>query len=153
MGVSEIEIRQAAVADHAPAFELLKRFFIEEGFETPLVEMSQSLKAMLVHPGTAVFLARQGDLACGVATVRYTPSLEHGLYAEIEDLYIRPELRGQGLAKMLVGHCCAWCQTQGCSSVEVCITPEAEASHGLSRFYQRLGFADTGRSLFSRSLG
>jgi aminoglycoside 6'-N-acetyltransferase I len=153
LGLSEVEIRQAVLAEHPPAFELLKRFFVEEGFETPLAEMSQSLKAMLAHPGTSVFLAWQSNLACGVATVRYTPSLEHGLYAEIEDLYILPELRGQGLAKLLVDHCCAWCQAQGCSSVEVCVTPEAEASHGLSRFYQRLGFGDTGRSLFSRSLG
>lgn len=147
-----LDIRQAGPPQQAAAFELLKRFFIEEGFETPLAQLYESLGAMLVHPGTTVFLAWQAEVAVGVATVRYTPSLEHGLYAEVEDLYLLPEARGQGAARALVDACCDWCRAQGCTTVEVCITPEAEASHGLSRFYEKLGFADTRRSLFSRSL-
>jgi aminoglycoside 6'-N-acetyltransferase I len=130
----------------------LKRFFIEEGFKTPEAIVAQGLRAMLHHPSTAVFLVLDGVLALGVATVRYTPSLEHSLCAKIEDLYILPEVRGQSIAKMLVNACCDWCHTQGCSSVEVCITPEGEAAHGLSHFYKRLGFADTERRLFSPSL-
>jgi len=152
LALGNLQINQVGEAEEAAAFDLLKRFFIEEGFGTPEATVAQGLRAMLHHPGTAVFLVREGDLAVGVATVRYTPSLEHGLYAEIEDLYILPEARGRGVAKLLVDACCDWCHEQGCSSVEVCITPEGEADHSLSRFYERLGFADTERRLFSRAL-
>lgn len=153
MEPTDVWVEQIAPEQEDAAFDLLKRFFIEEGFETPINVMRQALTAMLAHPATAVFLAWQDGEAVGVATVRYSPSLEHGLYAEIEDLYVLPQARGQGLARTLVEYCCQWCQAKGCSSVEVCITPEAETAHGLSRFYDRLRFTDTARKLLSRPLG
>ena len=139
--------------EHSPAaFELLRRFFIEAGFATSLDQVNDSLDVMIGHPSTAVFLAWQTGAPVAVATVSYTPSLEHGLYAEIEDLYVLPEARGRGVARSLVEACCQWCRAQGCSSVEVCVTPEAEAAHHLTHFYDRLGFIDTDRSLLSRAL-
>lgn len=150
--ISDLHISRIG-REHSPAaFDLLRRFFTEEGFATPLDQVRDSLDVMIGHPATAVFLAWQTGAPVAVATVSYTPSLEHGLYAELEDLYVLPEARGRGLARSLVEACCEWCRARGCSSLEVCVTPEAEVAHRLTQFYDRLGFTNTDRSLLSRSL-
>ena len=46
----------------------------------------------------------------------------------------------------------SWCRTQGCSAVSVTITPAGERRHGLSQFYARRGFAQSGRMSASATL-
>jgi GNAT superfamily N-acetyltransferase len=147
-----MNIFQATTTHLSPALSLLTRFLAEEDFHTPHERIERNLKEMIDHPATAVFLAWQDDEAIGVATVRYSPSIEHGFYAEIEDLYVLPQARGTGVAKAIVAYVCEWCKERNCSRVEVCITPEGEAAHGLSRFYDKLGFAATGRDMLYKSL-
>lgn len=107
---------------------------------------------MLAGSDIAVFLAWQGKGAIGVATVTSRPSIEHGVYAEIEDLYVIPEARAAGIATALIDAAVQWCRAHNCSSVEICITPHGEAAHGLTRFYGKLGFVDMGRKLISKPL-
>ena len=76
-----------------------------------------------------------------VTTMLYA---EWGRMAVIGDLYVLPEHRGCGIARALVEAAVTWSRGQGCSAVEVVMTPEGEASHRLSRFYKALGFAETG---------
>ncbi len=147
-----IRIIQVTLEHLDSAFDLLRRFFVEEGFTTALEMMRPALRMMLADPDIAVFLAWQGKAAIGVATVTSRPSIEHGVYAEIEDLYVIPEARGAGIATALIDAAVQWCRARKCSSVEVCITPKGEAAHGLTRFYEKFGFADTGRKLISKPL-
>ncbi|HTV46293.1 MAG TPA: GNAT family N-acetyltransferase [Stellaceae bacterium] len=67
--------------------------------------------------------------------------------AEIGDLYVLPGARRRGIAARLIRAATEWCRLQGCSAVEVVITAAGEQTHGLSRFYQRLGFVPTGRTM------
>ncbi len=145
-------IHQAQPEIFGPALELLQRFFSEEGFATPPDQIRANLRAMLGDPHHAVFLAYRDEQALGVATVMRALSIEYSHYAEIEDLYVLPEHRGQGVARALVAACLAWCRTQACSLVLLTLTPEGEAAHGLTWFYQRLGFHDTGRSIMALDL-
>lgn len=134
------------------ALHLLLRFFSEEGFDTPAEEMHSSLVTMLASANSAVFLAWCGEEVQGIATVTASVGIEYGLAAEMDDLYVLPQARGQGIASALVEAVCAWCQEQGCTTVLVTVTPEGEAAHGLIDFYRRRSFANTGRVILERNL-
>lgn len=142
------------ITDHQfePALALLVRFLGEEDFHTPPDQIAANLRAMIAHPATAVFMAWRDEIAIAVATVRYSPSIEHGYYGELEDLYVLPEARGGGVAKAVIEYVCGWCHEHHCSRVEVCVTPEGEAAHRLTAFYAKLGFAPTDRDLLYRPL-
>jgi hypothetical protein len=60
--------------------------------------------------------------------------------------------RGAGVGAAQINAVKAKCQTMGCSAVSVTITPEGEQRHGLTRFYQRFGFAGSGRSIVTHLL-
>jgi aminoglycoside 6'-N-acetyltransferase I len=134
------------------ALHLLQRFFNEEGFDAPTEEMRSSLATMLASASSAVFLARRGEEAQGIATATTSVGMEYGLAAEMDDLYVLPRARGKGIASALIKAVCAWCREQGCTAVLVTITPEGEAAHGLLGFYQRRGFVNTGRVILECSL-
>lgn len=78
--------------------------------------------------------------------------IEYGLSAELDDLYVLPEARGAGVAGGLLEAICAWCRQKGWTALLVTVTPDGEAHHHLSRFYQRRGFARTGRVILERAL-
>jgi aminoglycoside 6'-N-acetyltransferase I len=135
-----------------PAFALLRRFFLEEGFDTPAEELRASLRVMLTAESSAVFLAWSGDKPVGVATANSTVGLEYGRSAELEDLYVLPDARGRGVAGGLIEAACDWCERRGCSTLLVTVTPAGDAAHDLAGFYERRGFANTGRIIMARTL-
>ncbi len=57
--------------------------------------------------------------------------------AYIEGIYVKPEYRGQGVAKRLVNHALSWAQKQGCKE----LASDAELTNVVSqKFHERLGF-------------
>jgi GNAT superfamily N-acetyltransferase len=84
-----------------------------------------------------------------VTTMLY---VEWGRLGEIGDLYVLPEARNSGIGAALIDAAKAKCRTMGCSAVSVVITPEGEEGHGLTRFYQRFGFAGSGRCIVTHVL-
>jgi ribosomal protein S18 acetylase RimI-like enzyme len=63
-----------------------------------------------------------------------------------------PEARNRGIAKSLVEAALTWLRAQGGVYIQVTVTPEGEATHGLIRFYTKLGFHHTGRTLLAHNL-
>jgi aminoglycoside 6'-N-acetyltransferase I len=151
--VMPIDIRKVEIDALDEAFYLLERFFREEGFDTPAEAMRSSLRAMLVNPSSAVFVARQEGEAVGVATVTTSVGVEYGWSAELEDLYVLPEARGCGIAGAMIEAVCSWCREEGVTVVLVTVTQEGEANHKLLDYYQRRGFTNTGRLILERALG
>lgn len=149
---SPLRIEEVGSESLDAALHLLQWFFSEEGFHTSAGEMRSSLQTMIVSPDNAVFLARRGTQALGVATVTISVGVEYGLSAELDDLYVLPEVRGSGVAGALIEEVCSWCQQRGCTTVLVTVTPEGEATHNLIDFYGRRGFANTGRVILERAL-
>jgi aminoglycoside 6'-N-acetyltransferase I len=147
-----IEIQEVGSDAFEPAFCLLQRFFREEGFDTPVEEMRSSLVEMIAAPNSAVFLAWRGEEAAGVATVTTSVGIEYGRSAELEDLYVKPGVRGCGVATALIEAVCTWCSRAGVTAVLVTVTPEGEADHNLIDYYQRRGFTNTGRVILERAL-
>lgn len=150
--MSSTLVRRAGPESFDPAFQLLQRFFAEEGFATPVEHIRLNLEAFLHDERYAVFLAYGEATALGIATISTSTSIELGRMAEIDDLYVLPEARNLGIAKSLIEAALDWLRAQGGVYVQVTITPEGEARHGLSRFYTKLGFYETGRTLLAHNL-
>jgi aminoglycoside 6'-N-acetyltransferase I len=140
-----ITARRATVADFDAALPLLQRFFAEEGFATSPALIGESLAQLLENPESGVFLAWQEAQAVGVATVTTSRGIEFGLSAEMEDLYVLPEMRGVGAGSALVQAVQNWCREQGCTTIEVVVTPQGQAAHNLIGYYRARGFQESGR--------
>ena len=152
---SRISIRPiASAADPVrdAAVDLLARFFQEEGFSTPRRRIGENLDRMLADDTCWVATAVADDRPVGVVTVTTMLYVEWGRLAEIGDLYVLREYRGRGLARGLVAAAAGWSRERGCPNAFVTITPDGEARHQLSRFYQRLDFRSDGRTTMTMAL-
>jgi GNAT superfamily N-acetyltransferase len=139
------ELRPAAIA-------LLVRFFREEGFTTPPQLIAGNLERMLSDSSCWCALAIADGTAQAVITVSTVLYIEWGRLGEIGDLYVLPQYRRHGVARLLVERAKDWCRERGCSAVAVTITPIGEQHYRLSRFYARLGFELSGRMSASAML-
>jgi len=142
-----MEISRARPEDADALAALLARFFAEKGFAASPDEIRRRADVFLVEQANAAFLAVEGGLPVGTATVTTVFGFETGRQAEIEDLYVLPGWRSRGVGKALVEAARGWCREHGCTDVEVVVTPEGEARHGLGTWYRSLGFAETGRRI------
>lgn len=127
------------------AIHLLVRFFAEEGFGGDPATIAARFEALRCEPHHWAALALDAGVPVGVTTVTTMLYVEWGRIAEIADLYVLPEYRRRGIARALIQAAVAWSREHSCSGVAVIMTPEGEAAHGLSRFYEGQGFARTGR--------
>jgi GNAT superfamily N-acetyltransferase len=143
--------RVAQIADkddsyREAAVDLLARFFREEGFATPRDMIARNLQLILADDGCWTAVALHDGQPIGVVTVTTMLYVEWGRLAEIGDLYVDPAHRDRGFGRLLVSASLDWSRRQGCNGVYVTVTPEGEARHQLSHFYQRLKFEPTGRT-------
>lgn len=143
--VSKIE--QVSGSEFESAATLLIRFFGEEQFHTPPEIIRQNLKSFIEDDSTAVFVIGDETEKIGVATISTGIGVELGRAAELEDLYILPEARGKGAARALMIAAQNWCKAQNCEILSIVITSEGEKKHGLSDFYGKIGFRETGRKI------
>jgi GNAT superfamily N-acetyltransferase len=128
------------------AVDLLGRFFRDEGFSTPRDMIARNLQLILADGSCWTAVALEHEKAIGVVTVTTMLYVEWGRLAEIGDLYVDPGHRGRGAGRRLVNAAIDWSRQRGCNGVYVTVTPEGEARHHLSHFYQRLKFEPTGRT-------
>ena len=96
-----------------------------------------------------VLAARSEGQILGVAVLAYRPNIPAGaLFASIEDFYVRPEVRHQGVGTDLLTAANERCAARGVSYVEVQVEDEAAES-----FYASLGYEpEAGTRILSRSL-
>ena len=89
------------------------------------------------HPKAEVVIAEWDGVAAGFALFFHTFSTflgQPGIY--LEDLYVRPELRGKAIGKTLLLHLARLAQLRGCGRVEWSVLNWNTPSIG---FYESLG--------------
>ena len=96
-----------------------------------------------------VLAARAEDQLLGVALLAYRLNVSAGgLFASVEELYVRPEARRRGVGRALLQAADERCEERGISYVEAQVE-EKEAE----RFYAAVGYKpETGVRVLSRSL-
>jgi ribosomal protein S18 acetylase RimI-like enzyme len=147
-----VSVTEAVAADLDAIAWLAERFYREEGFDTTTDELRANAAALIGSPTALVLVARTDGAPVGFAITTTSFGLEHGLIAELEDLYVLPEARRRGAARRLIDRSRTWAEAAGCAELEVVIDPAGDARHGLRDFYTALGFEDLGRRLLSQPL-
>ena len=132
-----MDVRVATVHDADVVARLLHDFNTE--FDTPSPGpqvLAGRLRRLLATSSTAAVLA--GEPAVAVALLTFRPNVwSEGPVALLDELYVRPDLRGQGTGTALMGHVLDLARDRGCPSVEVNVDGvDVDAR----RFYEGHGF-------------
>jgi GNAT superfamily N-acetyltransferase len=99
-----------------------------------------------------LFIAVEGEMAIGVATVSLEFGIEFGWSAEMGDLYVVPEWRGKGVSRALLGAIEALLSARDASGYQVTVTPVGQEHHDLRAYYAKLGFLGEGRLILRKPL-
>ena len=145
--------RRAGPDDAETVARLLHDFNTE--FDTPspgAAILTRRLQSLLAGPDTIAYLA--GEPAVGVALVTLRRNVWYdGPVALLDELYVEPDRRGQGLGAAMIRMLIADAEAQGVSAIEINVDAgDVDAQ----RFYERQGFSgvdpDTGERAYYYSL-
>ncbi len=148
-GWTIVRVTPGRETEIAAVGDLLITFFAEEGLATPPERIKRNLLELLAEPSNAVLLARASDGSPrGVATLTSAHSIEQGRVAELEDLYVVPVMRRDGLGRALVRAAVETARDQlGCETIAVVMTAHGQHDLGLVDYYLGLGFVDLDRKM------
>lgn len=134
-----IETKIAVLSDIDALVELHEGFRDGLKRSTPTAEeFRQTLTRLIVMPDVRMFLATADNRHLGYAAQRYFYSTwAVGHEALLDDLYVTPEFRGQGVGRRLVEHAIQDAVAYGCRAMHLDTNEHNAASNAL---YARLGF-------------
>jgi ribosomal protein S18 acetylase RimI-like enzyme len=137
-----VHIRPASIADAGPLLPLIQAYWQHEdiaGFEP--ARLSRQLDEFLAAPAHGRgWLAMHGALAVGYLLCAFVYSFEHGgLMAEVDELFVQPEYRRQGLGQALLAAARTELTAGGCGALQMQV---ADDNPGAQDFYRRLGFRE-----------
>ena len=132
-------MRLGSEAD-APLFgRLLHAFNVEFGEQTPPPELIAERAAPLIRSGDVTVLL-VGDRPDGFAELRFRRSIYTGaLDAYLEELYVVPERRGQGLGRALLEAAMVHARERGARRIDLNTSEDDVAARAL---YERMGFTN-----------
>jgi ribosomal protein S18 acetylase RimI-like enzyme len=122
-----ISMREAALADRAATVALWQECDLTRPWNNPTCDFDRALS----FAGSTILLAEHGRALVGTAMVGFD-----GHRGWIYYLGVRPDRRGQGIARRLVDACAEWLKQHDCRKVELMLR-EGNAASGL---YERLGW-------------
>ena len=132
--------RVAEPADAAVVAETLHAFNVEFGSPTPGPEvLTERLREMLAREDVVALVA--GDPGAAVALLTFRSGVwDAGPVALLEELYVRPELRGRGIGHAVLERALAIARERGSQTFEITVD---EGDTGARRFYEAHGFSNT----------
>jgi ribosomal protein S18 acetylase RimI-like enzyme len=132
-------IRLATAADAGAFGRLLHAFNAEFDDPTPEADEIAERAAPLIESGEVTVLFA-GDGPDGFAELRFRPSLYTGaLDAYLEELYVVPERRGQGLGRALLEAAMEHAQERGAAHIDLNTSEDDVAARAL---YESAGFTN-----------
>jgi ribosomal protein S18 acetylase RimI-like enzyme len=137
---AEHAIRRAEVADAADVGRLLHDFNSEYDDYTPGPEaMAKRIGELLESGDVTVLLGGAGP--DGLALLRFRPSLwSETLDCYLEELYVVPDKRGQGLGRALMEAAMETARADGAGYMDL---GTAETDTAARALYEKLGFSRT----------
>jgi len=131
-------VRLATSADADVVARLLHDFNTEFGDPSPGVEvLARRLSRLLVTDTTLAFVADEPVTGFALLTLRSNVWYD-GPVALLDELYVVPALRGQGIGTGLLESCSALVRSRGVELMEINVDGE---DHDARRFYERHGFS------------
>jgi len=135
----EIQVRQATAEDAPSIARLLHDFNLEFTEPTPGVDALAEYSRRLLEEGEmAVLLA--GDGPDGISLLRFRPSVWTGEpEAHLQELYVVPALRGQGIGRRLLEKTIEFAQAAGATGIDLNTGETDTAARAL---YASMGFTN-----------
>jgi ribosomal protein S18 acetylase RimI-like enzyme len=135
----EIQVRRATMDDAAAIARLLHDFNLEFLEPTPGVEaLTATVLRLLEADEIKVLLA--GDGPDGLALLRFRPALwSAGLEAYLQELYVVPDRRGQGIGRALMERVLELAREEGADGVDLNTGETDTAARAL---YESMGFTN-----------
>ncbi|HEX8205881.1 MAG TPA: GNAT family N-acetyltransferase [Solirubrobacteraceae bacterium] len=131
-------VRAATPADAPLLARMLHDFNTEFGEPSPEVEvLARRLESLLARDDVAALLAGEE----GLALLTFRPTVwDEGPVALLEELYVVPDRRGQGIGGELIEHAFAVSRERGAETFQVNVDePDVDAQ----RFYEAHGVSAT----------
>lgn len=140
MAKREWTVRRATADDAADVARLLHDFNTEFDTPSPGAEvLAPRLADLLAGPDTIALLAESPPVAVALVTLRPNVWYE-GRVALLDELYVEPEHRGQGIGSLIVRQLLQIATETGVDLVEINVD---EGDVDAQRFCERHGFAMT----------
>ena len=143
--IAEPGIRLATPADAGSLGRMLHEFNTEFESATPTADdAARRFGDLLARDDVLAVVASPGssdaptDVGFALLTLRPTPYSDHPL-AQLEELYVRPDLRGRGVGAAIITRSLFEVVARHCE--EMLINVDAD-DLGARRFYERHGFTD-----------
>ena len=134
-GVEVRPAREDEIDELMPLMRAYCEFYESDPPDEGVIEM---LRTLITDPSQgAVFIARDGDQAIGVATLDWKwSSLKGARIGYLEDLFVDPESRGSGTADALIRACADRCRELGMPALLWATMPD---NHRAQKVYDRSG--------------
>jgi GNAT superfamily N-acetyltransferase len=134
----DITFRKAVKADTRLILEFITELAVYEKMEKEVIATEEKLAESLFgdRPAAEVIFALTGGTEAGFVLFFHNYSTflgKPGIY--IEDLYVKPEYRGKGIGRKLLGHIAGLAKERGCGRVEWWVLNWNPAR----KFYETLG--------------
>ncbi|HKO38334.1 MAG TPA: GNAT family N-acetyltransferase [Solirubrobacterales bacterium] len=135
----EIQVRLATVEDAEAIARLLRDFNLEFEEPTPTAgELTESVHGLVDAGEITVLLA--GDGPDGLSLFRLRPALwSRGLEAYLQELYVVPDLRGQGIGRALLGCTIELVRERGADGIDL---NTGETDTAARVLYESMGFTN-----------
>lgn len=144
---------ERAIAEHAPdLLRLLSVQLREHHVQLEDAGLARAIDGVLADPARGFFLLLTVDgRRVGATYVSFVWALEHGGHsAWLEEIYVEPLHRAEGLGTMLLRAVMAECEDRGCAALDL----EIDADHERVRsLYHRHGFHELPRRRLAKRLG
>lgn len=139
MDKREIPVRRAGVGDASDIARLLRDFNLEYDEPTPPVEeLAETVAGLLEADEARVLLAGEGPY--GLALLRFRPGLwSDGLETYLQELYVVPARRGQGIGRALLTAAIELARERGAAGIDLNTGETDTAARGL---YESMGFTN-----------
>ncbi len=142
MARPHLSVSRAGAADAGVISEMWIESSLAEGLSHDLAARAANagrIQEALERPGTTVLLATQDGAPIGFAVVNLR---QHGLLEQaalgLDELYVRPEARRQGVAAHLLGAVARLAEGQGQEVIFATVAANDKVSN---RYFARRGFA------------
>lgn len=146
-----LTLRAAVSGDLEQLLDMLQRFYAEDRIVLDAARVRRGIDQALSDPELgAILLAEHQGQCVGYLLMGWCFSIEQGgRHVLIDELYLAPAARGQGLGEALLAEACEWARGRGAEVVRLEVNrhnPRAKA------LYLRAGFRDDERDILTRVL-
>jgi GNAT superfamily N-acetyltransferase len=134
-----LEIQTAQPSDLAPVLQLLHTQLQEHDIVLTDQALQRATQGLIEdHRLGRILTARLDGGLVGVAVISFLWTLEHGGPAAwLDEVYVEPSRRGEGIGRKLVEAAMQVARDSGCIALDL----EVDAGHeAAERLYERMGF-------------